>query len=397
MVSPHLSSSASMHKTRKVWLVRLLTLIAVLGGWLYISDSLYKSFNDYSLLLTPSKALSSTTDETKSQEKMPPYQPSWAEQYILDNADRLGFNPDDPKAWIKGCTIWQDRKLEPKLFDKLHQFINELSEYNRLVKVHPVMDDNRKRLLQDPDACNALELHPDGLPGLFPSQQLSWTPFAGWVEPLFPPFRHPHSLCWNPPLAKILDRSYMVHDYAHMCRQLKPHSRTILIDMGAALDFHVKPGEVPPPIQFYNEFRQAGFHFDHIYALELNSKDPNRVFQVLPADYMFSFHWINIGVNTSEYSHANPLYNIILKHCTVDDFVVIKLDIDTSELEMALIHQLINDPRLHGLVDVLYFEHHVRLEEIARHWGHTCKGTLKYSLEIFRQLRDTGIAAHYWI
>jgi hypothetical protein len=322
------------------------------------------------------------------------YEPAWSEQYIIDNADKLGYNPPGRKL-AKACQIWENQEREPKLYEQLHAFLDELDVYNATLNSLPEFDDNRKRLAADPDACDELELHADGLVGLFPSLELSKSS-AGWMEPLFPPFRHPKSLCFQNQTRRLLDRTYMVHDYASMCRKLKPHSRTVLIDMGAALDFHSKE-VLPPPVVFWNEYRRAGFHFDHIYGFEMKEKVPAKVFKVLPPDYLAAFHWINIGVSSDPESPYNPLYNILLKHYNEDDFVVVKLDIDTPSVEMELIMEMLEDKRLHSLIDVFYFEHHALVAEMDEHWGDKVDGSIGFSLEVFQTLRKVGIPVHYWI
>jgi hypothetical protein len=129
----------------------------------------------------------------------------------------------------------------------------------------------------------------------------------------------------------------------------------------------------------------------------MRTKNPMSVYDVLPREYMSSFHWINLPVTADKDSYANPLYSIVLDHFTPDDFVVIKLDIDMPAIEMGLIMQMIEDPRLHPLIDVLYFEHHTLLEELKDHWVNLVDGSIGYSLEVFNKLREAGVAVHYWI
>jgi hypothetical protein len=45
-----------------------------------------------------------------------------------------------------------------------------------------------------------------------------------------------------------------------------------------------------------------------------------------------------------------------------EDFVVIKLDIDHTQLELAIIHTILNVPEIRELVDEVYFEYHFWLE-----------------------------------
>ena len=69
----------------------------------------------------------------------------------------------------------------------------------------------------------------------------------------------------------------------------------------------------------------------------------------------------------------------------------------TGWIEVPLAYQLLNDDRYSRLVDQLYFEHHVFQQELARSWGNSMEGSLKASLDLFRGLREKGIAAHYWV
>ena len=77
--------------------------------------------------------------------------------------------------------------------------------------------------------------------------------------------------------------------------------------------------------------------------------------------------------------------------------VVIKLDIDTSVIEVALTQQLLQNPELMKLVDAFYFEHHVRLAELSPYWGGSMSGSLYGSIKLFTDLRRAGIDAHSWV
>ena len=74
--------------------------------------------------------------------------------------------------------------------------------------------------------------------------------------------------------------------------------------------------------------------------------------------------------------------------------VIVKLDIDTPEVELPMVQQLVDMPELQRLVDVFYFEHHVQLTGL-RVWG-KMKGSVLSSLELFSSLRNKGVDAHYW-
>jgi len=250
--------------------------------------------------------------------------------------------------------------------------------------------------LDQKELCKAIRPHPDGIQALFPSKQLSLTP-AGYVEPLLTPMRHP-TLCtkgFNVYNALRLD--YLVHDFEQMCLNLKPHSKSIFIDMGASLKFHGQSGAKPPVLELMKSFEKFGFHFDHIYAAEITAFDPQKVFEdLLPEKYFASYHWINAGVSADKESKLNLLRSIVSKF-DEDDLIVVKLDIDYSDIEVPLAHQLLEDDSISKLVDQFYFEHHVEMNEIARCWRGFMKGSVQDSFELMNGLRKKGVAAHFWV
>lgn len=77
--------------------------------------------------------------------------------------------------------------------------------------------------------------------------------------------------------------------------------------------------------------------------------------------------------------------------------VFVKLDIDTPHIENPLARQLLENPKLLELVDVFYFEHHVHLGELAYPWRGTMDGSILDSLQLFQQLRQKGVDAHFWV
>jgi hypothetical protein len=111
---------------------------------------------------------------------------------------------------------------------------------------------------------------------------------------------------------------------------------------------------------------------------------------------MASYHWINVGVSADPTSSLNPL-KMLLENFNEEDFIVVKLDIDTPDIEVPLARQLLNDTALHGLVDQFYFEHHVMLGDLAPWWRSSMRGSVRDSLELFASLREVGVAAHSWV
>jgi hypothetical protein len=165
--------------------------------------------------------------------------------------------------------------------------------------------------------------------------------------------------------------------------------------MGASLNFHGR--RQSPVVSLWNLYAKFGILFDHIYAYEMTPSDPKQVFKKVPEHLKAAYHWINVGVESDPKSSLNP-WNVILDHYNEDDLIVVKLDIDTPDLERELAHQLLEHPRLTKLVDHFYFEHHVNQLELHSSWRASGeKESVKDSLELFRALREKGVASHFWV
>lgn len=324
------------------------------------------------------------------------YIPAPVEAYTLDQVDELGFNTVGKKS-SSACDMWKNKDLP--IHQDLLQYVKELDDYtDRVEAFKDLQEDIRILKERDPNVCDTLKLHPDGLPGIFKSGQLSQTASNGYVEPLLPPLRHPKCCLEGPENWSkhpyLLKPTYLVHDFEHMCRALKRHSRIVLVDMGASLEFHAN--ELSPTLSLYNLYHKFGLQFDHIYAYEKTPATPERAFSLIPEQYLPAYHWINVGVNATVGSYLNP-FTTILQKFTPDDLIIVKLDIDTSWLELPLAKQLLDDEKLHNLVDQFYFEHHVFMKELGHIWTSSRSGSIKESLQLFTGLRQQGVASHSWV
>lgn len=334
--------------------------------------------------------LTRTRNESKLSIDNPYYTSSLVEKYVMDNAVALGYNVSSHESLKPSCDIWKNSSLP--FHETLSQYREELANYTKRLEAFEPVQDLRLSLYENHDICDTLKLHPSGLQALFPSKQLSFGSSFGWIEPLLPPMRHP-GLCFFG-RSHLMDMTYMIHDFEAMCRRLKPTSRTILVDMGASLEFHQVGTQ--PAMYLTELYHKFGFHFDHIYAYEVSPISPQKVFEKLPASLQASYHWINVGVTSDPESKLNPL-RLLLDNYNRDDFIVVKLDIDTSAIELPLALQLLEDDRYNNLIDQFYFEHHVYMQELAGDWGKAMSGSLLDSLNIFSSLRVKGIAAHSWV
>lgn len=382
--------------------------------------------------LSYSNIIGNTRESSPNRNSIITYTPATVEQTIMDNLIEWGWDKASRK--VQGCNIWTEEKNDEDsgasntiMYETLKAFRKELKEYYNVIDTFvPVVGNIREAIIKvstgnnnamgttststttttaltQEDICKTLRLHPDGLPGIFSaSSQLSYTSTSGYIEPLTTPMRHPDFCFDTSDKTALMDMKYLIHDFEAMCLSLKPTSRMILIDMGASLSYHTETevkAETPPIVHLLNLYETFGFHFDHIYGFEVTFTEPNRVFnELLPPKYMASYHWINAGVNPTPGHALNPLDSILRKYNT-DDFVVIKVDIDTADIEVPLVKQLLEDESLHAsgpLVDQLYFEHHVKFKEMAPIWRSAMKGSLKDTFDLFHGLRQKGIPAHFW-
>jgi hypothetical protein len=381
------------------WLVRILFAGIVLHGFVvFMSDDDKGSEGEGQKERLQSEAglVSSPKALTSLSQK---YVASRSEEYIMEHSAELGYGQRGKRA--DGCNIWSDPSVSS---DEIHKSLvsygRELDNYNDIVKNFEPIEDLLPTIQREGswDVCEKARPHKDGIESLFPSHQLSFSK-SGFIEPLTPPMRS-HHICKHAK-QNLMELTYLVHDFEQMCHNLKPYSKRVLIDMGASLEYHdtdeFGPVNDPPILTLIDQYQKFGFVFDHIFGFEMTPIPPKQVFQSLPQQLLNKYHWINVPVSPQPNDRLNPLHSI-LKTFSPHDFIVVKLDIDTPTVELPLVKQLLDDPggTFHTLIDHFYFEHHVRLKQLAPWWRSSMKGTVEDSLHLFKQLRENGIPAHFW-
>jgi hypothetical protein len=207
----------------------------------------------------------------------------------MEHSNELGYTSSKNPS---GCRIWSDPNATNEMVHgMLVSYSVDLEGYNDIIRnFAPIPDTMDGIRAGNYDVCSAARLHPEGLVGLFPSDQLSLTT-SGYVEPLMPPMRS-HKFCANK-RAELLSLDYLVHDFYAMCRSLKPTSRRVFFDLGASLKFHRSDS---PVMSLLSQYERFGFRFDHIYAFEMKFTEPKDVYEkLLPEKYFPAYHWINVG------------------------------------------------------------------------------------------------------
>ena len=160
----------------------------------------------------------------------------------MDNAIALGYQKvgkdvSDTGHMGSGCNFTHNKKSP--LYDSAQTFRHKLKNYQDKVASFEQIPDLRTLLMDDGlnrnEVCQQAELNPEHgiLEGFFnESSQLSYSS-SGYIEPLFPPMRHP-DFCYDYSFHQpsILSLDYLVHDFGMMCQRLKKTSRLVLFDLG---------------------------------------------------------------------------------------------------------------------------------------------------------------------
>ena len=387
-------------------------------------------------------------------------------------------DPKNTQDMPSGCELWMKPEVtNPEIYRGLETFRDELEAYDEIMldwtwdppKLDSMLSwgwnsetpkDERAEAYKDLrdffDAtssnknavCKSLEIHPQGLEGIFTSQMsLSRLPNnnkdgetrSAFLEPFLPPLRHPEFCHTHYELQKqqrenkrkrtnrlrnrkkndkfqhlentrFFDTGYIVHDFAAMCRNnIYKHSRTVFVDVGKPFGFRNPkvPKDPPPSLGLLDLYRRFGIVFDHVYGYGAKPWDISSALKEIPDILKAAYHDFNAGIDSNLNSYANP-FKIISEAYKPDDFVVVVLNTNNAQgISIPLAHQLLVEElnrtssvgyKLSDLIDVFYFSHHFTMKEMTFSWKDSMRGaSMQDSMEFFASLREHGIAAHYWI
>jgi hypothetical protein len=251
-----------------------------------------------------------------------------------------------------------------------------------------------------------------------------------FIEPLFGMLRDPFSICEDLPLgiptdliqpteAERIQSKFWTLNGLHAPIQIRGERvnqtgggfnssfgslralqapRRILFDLGSNLFGSWGGNKAAYSTAFFHSmFNAQNLPFNRIFAYEYERLDPHAAWEVVPDDAMDIYTLINHGVESDPESKFNP-WNLLRKIALPDDWVVVKLDIDSPGIERELMLQLLDDTSLSDLVDEMYFEHHVYIREMQPYWGidSTSNETLVLSYQWFTKLREKGVRMHSW-
>ena len=114
--------------------------------------------------------------------------------------------------------------------------------------------------------------------------------------------------------------------------------------------------------------------------------------------HFFNEPVVSIGPreNHSDQIQINAL-QVLEDAATPEDFVVMKVDIDSSDIEIPLVWEILRSPKLSSLVDEIFFEYHFNVSPDFG-WEDLGKNhTVDDALHLMRELRAVGMRSHFWI
>jgi hypothetical protein len=221
------------------------------------------------------------------------------------------------------------------------------------------------------------------------------------IEPLVGMLRHP--LACEDFSEYVANKNYMVIErwHAHKNRKLQSSGgrappRNFFFDLGAST-YNSGFGGASQS-WFMSVFEDVCVAWDGVWAWEAIQHRPHDVWRDIPGHLHGRYHWYNVPCSNETDSWANP-WNTLLSVATPEDYVVVKLDIDTWQVENPLVDQILSTPALLERIDEFFYEHHVRMEKIQEPWSTAVdkRLTAADSVDLFRRLREGGVHAHSWV
>ena len=226
-----------------------------------------------------------------------------------------------------------------------------------------------------------------------------------YIEPLTVITRHPFAIHDCEVVRSAFASSTMPAKYHSTSIQSIDHillsspssaTRNILLDAGSST--------VSSSLWYFLcGYHQRGRNIHQIYAWEKTLLEPTSYWEDVPQKYKPHWQFMNIPISAIVDDIDNPL-SIVKRVASADDFVTFKLDIDTPSIEIPLALQLLADEAVTPLIDEFFFELHFRCEVLqACGWGFNIPEERDglvldrlHAVQLFLDMRNAGIRAHFW-
>lgn len=332
------------------------------------------------LELPPHQVWSTPTISEPCRKRTLRYQPSaWEDDWIASIPSMAG---DNSPSWTEGCAKMRRDKAKGT---STVEIIKERAKGN----FRAVADISVLSYHEVLDTC-------------------SKTVGRVYIEPLVAFLRHPLAHCIGHGGAMengVMDKSFLLVPSSSEVRF--DATTNWLFDIGSGLYSTADTNghgarEGSSQAWFVETYKERGIVFDRILAWEANEMKPSLQWSSIPDDVKRITSWYNIPVQ-AEKGHSDNPWTFVKHLAKVHDYVVVKLDIDTPSVEIALVQQLLSDPELLELVDEFFFEHHTHGNPMQHMgWGDLTQSSaglssITDSYKLFSELRRRGVRAHSWI
>uniref|UniRef100_A0A7S1WL49 Uncharacterized protein n=1 Tax=Alexandrium catenella TaxID=2925 RepID=A0A7S1WL49_ALECA len=215
------------------------------------------------------------------------------------------------------------------------------------------------------------------------------------LEPLAGLLRDPRFLCTGGPPSLVSSIEWLVLDDDRSGETNGTGPKSYFFDAGGS--------RFADALQYFlTAYRQRGILFDRAFVWEAAKQEPEAYWEGVPAEVRAFWEprvlfYNGVPVEAAPGARDNPV-DRIKELCKPEDFCAFKLDIDTPQVELPIVQQLLsNRAGVAASLDELFFEHHVHGLMQSNGWGTQVAGTYADSYDIFKRLRQLGIRAHSWI
>jgi hypothetical protein len=149
--------------------------------------------------------------------------------------------------------------------------------------------------------------------------------------------------------------------------------------------------------------------FDRLFAWEAHAYEPQAWWKYVPARMRARLTFFNVPVTTGMAPNdPGNFLSLLNETATPDDFVVVKIDIDTPDIEARIVRAIADNPAWAVLVDELFFEYHYHwigghsphgnsLQNTNRSAPNYVNATVDDAMSLMHKLRAQGVRSHFWV
>jgi len=225
--------------------------------------------------------------------------------------------------------------------------------------------------------------------------------FIEYIEPLVSHLRFPLSNCMKPfpgtdefDIYTTLFRGWLLPPPS-----IRETERVLYFDVGAkGWDQGFEEGG--PSLKYFTSvWGRYEIPFDSLYVFDQETTN-EEFYGTVPLPFQSRTHFKQCPLSASPLNDSKEhpfIPKFINDNSDDNDYVMLTLDMENPDMEMANIQYILTDPKSH--IDELTWEHHVKgnylLEEFWR--GNVADKSLRESYDLFLKLRHRGIRAHSWV